>query len=116
MEIAALKASASVTAAPARRGEQGAAAREEPRVPQEQRYLSPVFKYDSKARVVLFQFRDSDTGDVTRQYPSEKVVKLYQNGAAKADRTPEPERAAEAESSSGNEERSESTETVRLTA
>jgi len=45
-------------------------------------YFSPVFKFDKAARVVVFQFRDGETGDVTRQYPSEKVVKLYRDGAA----------------------------------
>jgi hypothetical protein len=45
-------------------------------------YFSPVFKFDKAARVVVFQFRDGETGDVTRQYPSEKVVKLYRDGAS----------------------------------
>lgn len=47
-------------------------------------YLSPVFRFDKQARVLVFQFRDSETGDVTRQYPSEKVVKLYRDNAPQA--------------------------------
>jgi hypothetical protein len=55
------------------------AAPETPREP----YLSPVFRFDKQARVLVFQFRDSETGNVTRQYPSEKVVKLYRENAPK---------------------------------
>jgi hypothetical protein len=55
------------------------AATEAPREP----YLSPVFRFDKQARVLVFQFRDSETGNVTRQYPSEKVVKLYRDNAPK---------------------------------
>jgi hypothetical protein len=46
-------------------------------------YLSPVIRFDKQARVLVFQFRDSETGDVTRQFPSEKVVKLYRDNAPK---------------------------------
>jgi len=51
-------------------------------VPRES-YLSPVVRFDKQARVMVFQFRDSETGDVTKQYPSEKVVKLYRDNAPK---------------------------------
>ena len=44
-------------------------------------YLSPVVQFDKQARVVVFTFRDAETGDVTRQYPSERVVKLYRDSA-----------------------------------
>ncbi len=47
-------------------------------------FLSPVFRFDKQARVLVFQFRDSETGDVTRQYPSEKVVRLYRDNAPQA--------------------------------
>lgn len=53
-----------------------------PETPQEP-YFSPVFRFDKQARVLVFQFRDSETGSVTRQYPSEKVVKLYRDNAPK---------------------------------
>ena len=67
---------------------------ETPREP----YLSPVFRFDKQARVLVFQFRDSETGNVTRQYPSEKVVKLYRDNA------PKDASAAPAESQRGSEE------------
>lgn len=69
-----------------------------PEKPQEP-YLSPVFRFDKQARVLVFQFRDSETGDVTRQYPSEKVVKLYRDNAPQA--TPA---APPSEFGSGSEE------------
>jgi hypothetical protein len=53
-----------------------------PEKPQEP-YFSPVFRFDKQARVLVFQFRDSETGNVTRQYPSEKVVQLYRDNAPK---------------------------------
>ena len=71
------------------------AASEKPQEP----FLSPVFRFDKAARVLVFQFRDSETGDVTRQYPSEKVVKLYRDNAPQA--TPA---AAPSEFGSGTEE------------
>ena len=72
-----------------------AAQAEKPQEP----YFSPVFRFDKAARVLVFQFRDSETGNVTRQYPSEKVVKLYRDNAPKdvaPGATVEPRRAAEA--------------------
>lgn len=68
-------------------------------------YFSPVFKFDKAARVVVFQFRDGETGDVTRQYPSEKVVKLYRDGASiqvgpRGDESGSPEQSGAAEQSS----------------
>ena len=72
-----------------------AATAEKPQEP----YFSPVFRFDKAARVLVFQFRDSETGNVTRQYPSEKVVKLYRDNAPKdvaPGATAEPRRAAEA--------------------
>lgn len=83
----------------ATRGASGSAtvpvAAERPQEP----FLSPVFRFDKQARVLVFQFRDSETGDVTRQYPSEKVVKLYRDNAPQA--TPA---AAPSEFGSGTEE------------
>lgn len=72
-----------------------AAQAEKPQEP----YFSPVFRFDKAARVLVFQFRDSETGNVTRQYPSEKVVKLYRDNAPKdaaPAATAEPRRTAEA--------------------
>ena len=87
-------------------GSTAPAAAEKPQEP----FLSPVFRFDKAARVLVFQFRDSETGDVTRQYPSEKVVKLYRDNAPQA--TPS---APPSEFGSGTEEpaaaSSESTDT-----
>jgi hypothetical protein len=119
----------------------GAAETSAPAVPETPRepFLSPVFRFDKAARVLVFQFRDSETGNVTRQYPSEKVVKLYRDNAPK-DVAPaavaEPRRGSEApaptatattssestessgatESASADTGSTEGTERVRVTA
>jgi hypothetical protein len=80
MQIAALTGSVGRLAGLARSETPGLSAPVAQERPQEP-YLSPVFRFDKQARVVIFQFRDSETGDVTRQYPSERVVKLYRNSA-----------------------------------
>jgi hypothetical protein len=41
------------------------------------KYLSPVFRFDDVARVLLFQYRDNETGQVERQYPAREVVERY---------------------------------------
>lgn len=134
MQIAALTGSVGRLPGVARSDAAGTPAPAVPQTPQEP-YFSPVFRFDKAARVLVFQFRDSETGDVTRQYPSEKVVKLYRDNAPKdavpAATTPEPRRAAEApapssgrstESSSAPEPApadtgsAEGTERVRVTA
>jgi hypothetical protein len=40
-------------------------------------YVSPVLRYDADARVTVLQYRDVDTGKVTRQVPGEQTVKAY---------------------------------------
>ncbi len=40
-------------------------------------YVSPYLTFDSRALTVIFQVRDSESGDVTRQFPSESVVERY---------------------------------------
>lgn len=40
-------------------------------------YLSPVYRFDPVARLSVLAFRDSQSGDVHLQIPSEKVVELY---------------------------------------
>jgi hypothetical protein len=65
--------------------------------PPQEPYLSPVVQFDKQARVVVFQFRDAETGNVTRQYPSERVVKLYRDSA-------HPEAATSPEKHGGDEE------------
>ncbi len=95
MQIAAVTGSVGRLPGVARSDAAGTPAPAVPETPQEP-YFSPVFRFDKQARVLVFQFRDSETGNVTRQYPSEKVVKLYRDAAPKdvSGATPEPRRAA----------------------
>jgi len=56
-------------------------------------YLSPVYHFDPVAKLAILSYRDTTTGDVTTQIPSEKVVQQYRRtrgeapGAAKAAET-----------------------------
>ena len=45
------------------------------------KYQTPTLKYDPQSRLVIFQVLNPETGDVVRQYPSQRVVKLYQDGS-----------------------------------
>ena len=38
-------------------------------------YVSPVLRYDPDAKVVIVQHRDTATGKVSRQFPSEEAVR-----------------------------------------
>lgn len=38
-------------------------------------YASPVMRYDPDARVVIVQHRDTQTGKVSQQFPSEEAVR-----------------------------------------
>lgn len=40
-------------------------------------YISPVLRFDSRSLTVIFQVRDSGSGDVVRQFPAEAVVERY---------------------------------------
>ena len=40
-------------------------------------YISPVLRFDSRSLTVIFQVRDSGSGDVVRQFPPETVVERY---------------------------------------
>jgi len=40
-------------------------------------YVSPVLSYDNDAAMAVLLFRNSETGDVERQIPSEQVVREY---------------------------------------
>lgn len=42
-------------------------------------FISPILKFDSRALTVIFQVRDRESGDVTRQFPAEAVVERYRN-------------------------------------
>ena len=49
------------------------------------KYLSPVFRFDDVARVLLFQYRDNETGQVERQYPAREVVERYRENNQRGD-------------------------------
>lgn len=40
-------------------------------------FISPVLRFDSRSLTVIFQVRDSLSGDVVRQFPSEAVIARY---------------------------------------
>jgi len=40
-------------------------------------FLSPVYRFDPLAQLAILAFRDTTSGDVTTQIPSEKVVEQY---------------------------------------
>lgn len=44
-------------------------------------YLSPVIRFDSEALKVIFELRDSRSGEVTRQFPPERAVRELEKTA-----------------------------------
>lgn len=62
--------------------------------PQEQAassyYFSPVLKIDPQTQSVVIQYRNSETGVVTNQYPSEKELKAYASKQKFSDTELEP--------------------------
>ncbi|WPZ34171.1 hypothetical protein T8K17_23430 [Thalassobaculum sp. OXR-137] len=40
-------------------------------------YVSPFLTFDSRSLTVIFQVRDTESGDVTQQFPAESVVERY---------------------------------------
>jgi hypothetical protein len=44
-------------------------------------YVSPVLRYDPDAKVVIVQHRDTETGKVSRQFPSEGAVRDLKQSA-----------------------------------
>lgn len=40
-------------------------------------YVSPFLTFDSRSLTVIFQVRDTESGDVTRQFPAESAVERY---------------------------------------
>lgn len=66
--------------------------------PSGQFYISPILTFDSRALTVIFQVRDSESGDVTRQFPSETVVERYRRDpSARPFVLPEPAASEEQE-------------------
>lgn len=45
-------------------------------------FISPVLRFDSRSLTVIFQVRDSRSGDVIRQFPPETVVARYRQDAS----------------------------------
>ena len=44
-------------------------------------YFSPVMRIDVDTQKAVLQYRDSETGDVERQYPSKERLKAYGGSA-----------------------------------
>lgn len=42
-------------------------------------YISPYISLDRSSNRAILQIRDSDTGDVLRQYPTESQLRAYRN-------------------------------------
>jgi hypothetical protein len=60
-------------------------------------YVSPVVRYDPDARVVVVQRRDTATGKVSQQFPSEEAVRdLRMDVLTGAAPKPAPERTTTA--------------------
>lgn len=55
-------------------------------------FLSPRVELDPRSNLVVVQYRDAETGDVVRQYPSEAVVREYKRQQdATVEVTPTPQ-------------------------
>ena len=44
-------------------------------------YLSPVIRFDPESLRVIFELRDSQSGEGTKQFPPESVVREHQKSA-----------------------------------
>lgn len=49
-------------------------------------YVSPYISVDSQSNKAVLQIRDSDTGDVVRQFPTEGQLKAYRTAQEFVDR------------------------------
>jgi hypothetical protein len=38
-------------------------------------YVTPTFRFDSEAKVVVVQFRNTDTGEITKQTPTDRELR-----------------------------------------
>ncbi|WP_193170305.1 hypothetical protein [Nisaea nitritireducens] len=63
-------------------------------------YLSPVIRFDPEALAVIFELRDSRSGEVTKQFPPEHVVRELQKSAGLVQ---EPVEASEQTPGSGGD-------------
>ncbi len=48
-------------------------------------YVSPTVRVDVATKVAILEFRESDTGDVLIQVPSEQQIRAYQSRKARQD-------------------------------
>lgn len=46
-------------------------------------YFSPVIKIDRATSTAIFQYRDGESGEVTREIPTGKEIKAYSKDAVK---------------------------------
>ncbi len=93
-------------------------------------FVSPVLRFDPRSLTVIFQIRDSRSGDVTLQFPPERAVEQYrQDPSARPFVLPQPSqdeaaepqvdqapRAAGTGAAASDQAGSEQTGTVDLTA
>lgn len=56
-------------------------------------YISPYISIDRGSNRAVLQIRDSDTGDVLRQYPTESQLKAYRNAQQTTEREQRVENA-----------------------
>ena len=47
-------------------------------------YLSPVIRFDPESLSVIFELRDSRSGEVTRQFPPERAARALEESASLA--------------------------------
>jgi hypothetical protein len=66
-------------------------------------YLSPVLRYDYDAKVVVIQHRDTDTGQVARQFPSEERVRDMRRDVLTGADRPAPAEPTEKAKTAGTE-------------
>ena len=60
-------------------------------------YVSPFLTFDTRSLTVIFQVRDTESGDVTRQFPAESAVERYRRDpSARPFVLPEPAGSGEA--------------------
>lgn len=61
-------------------------------------FVSPFLTFDSRSLTVIFQIRDTESGDVERQFPAESVVERYRRDpSARPFVLPEPDTGSEEE-------------------
>ena len=43
-------------------------------------FFSPTIKIDTQSQTAIFIFRDEETGETIRQFPTEETIEAYKNG------------------------------------